>query len=107
MKKITLTISILLLSIFSFCQTTTTTVKLKSGDEILYIKIKDYKTHSTLTVNDDVLNIDETEEIGNSYIIKCHERNGTMLFEFDFDSRKFRFYSSNKLIVYADIVEMY
>ena len=106
MKKLTLTALILLSSIFAFTQNQITTVRIEpnGGGNFFSVILKDYTAHSTVTVGTSTLVIDKTQEIGNALVFTCYESDGTCIFEFDYTTKKFRFYSNNKLILTGNII---
>ena len=109
MRKTTLTALILLSSIFAFTQSLTTTVRIEpnGGGDFFSVILKDYDSYSTVTVGTSTLVIDKNQEIGNALIFTCYENDGICMFEFDYTTRKFRFYSNNKLILVGNIVATY
>ena len=109
MRKTTLTALILLSSIFAFTQNQTTTVRIEpdGGGNFFSVILKDYDSHSTVTVEDVTLVIDKHQEIGKALVFTCYENDGTCIFEFDYTTKKFRFYSNNKLILTGNIIATY
>lgn len=108
MKKLTLTAIILLSSIFAFTQDyniTTVKIKADNGGSSFDVICKDYDYYSTVTVSEVTLVVDKVDDIGSTVLITCYESDGTCIFEFDYENKKFRFYSNSKLILTGTILK--